>query len=44
MTQIARGLRVLVAGVAVGVAGVVCGGGTASADPLFPPGPTPVPA
>ncbi|WP_045375620.1 LpqN/LpqT family lipoprotein [Mycobacterium kyorinense] len=44
MTQIARGLRVLAAGVVVGVAGVMCVAGTASADPVFPPGPNPVPA
>jgi hypothetical protein len=43
MTHIARRARVLVAGV-VGVVGVMCVGGTASADPLFPPGPNPVPA
>ncbi|OBI44291.1 hypothetical protein A5707_03685 [Mycobacterium kyorinense] len=44
MMQIARGWRVLIAGLAVGSAGVMgLGGAVASADPLFPPRPNPAP-
>lgn len=44
MMQIARGWRVLIAGLAVGSAGVMgLAGATASADPIFPPRPNPVP-
>lgn len=44
MMQTARGWRVLVGGVTVGVVAVVgFAGATASADPVFPPRPTPAP-
>ncbi|MGH3557173.1 MAG: LpqN/LpqT family lipoprotein, partial [Mycobacterium sp.] len=45
MMQIARSWRVAVAGLAVGVVGVLgFAGATASAEPVFPPRPNPAPA